>query len=90
MCCVNFKKILKTNINLFIFSLCYHFLQIKIFHKMDTTMQQGIEIDNPRRFLGFNIPGLTPEESLEFFKANFADVSSITSKVSLISQIGIQ
>jgi len=53
-------------------------------------MQQGIEIDNPRRFLGFNIPGLTPEESLEFFKANFADVSSITSKVSLISQIGIQ
>jgi len=36
-------------------------------------MEANIEIDNPRRFLGFNIPGLTPEESLDFFKKNFAN-----------------
>ena len=52
-------------------------------------MEPNIEIDNPKRFLGCNIPGLTPEESLEFFKKNFASVYYKTSKVSLTHSSGI-
>lgn len=44
-------------------------------------MNDAIEIDYPARFLGFNIPGMTPEESLEFFKKNFKKVSKTRKNV---------
>jgi len=39
-------------------------------------MEDAIEIDIPRRFLGFNIPGMSPEDTLHYFKTNFTKVGT--------------
>ena len=37
-------------------------------------MTEVLETQDIKRLLKFNVPGMTPEESLEFFKTNFKKV----------------
>lgn len=37
-------------------------------------MTESLQTQDVKRFLAFNIPGKTPEESLEFYKTHFKEV----------------